>query len=159
MANLNLDILKKTSERPSIRTFSDLKLDLNVGITLNNELEKKEQILDIKSSNNLEAIQNSFISLITTTPGEKILNPTFGINFGDLLFLPVSEARALVIGENIISNITKFEPRIQVINLEVIADEEKQEYIINFEFTVPRFNNQPFNITGSLNKSGFTTFN
>ena len=34
---------------------------------------------------------------------------------------------------------------------------EQQEYIINFEYTIPRFNNQPFSIKGALNKSGFTT--
>jgi phage baseplate assembly protein W len=159
MANLNLDILKRATQRPSVKTFTDLKLDLQIGETFNDELNKKDQITDIKTSNNLDAIRNAFISLITTSPGEKILNPTFGINFGDLLFLPVSEPRALVIGENIVANVTKFEPRISIINLEVIAEEEKQEYIINFEFTVPRFLNEPLNISGTLNKSGFTTFN
>lgn len=159
MANLNLDILKRATQRPSVKTFTDLKLDLQIGETFNDELNKKDQITDIKTSNNLDAIRNAFISLITTSPGEKILNPTFGINFGDLLFLPVSEARALVIGENIVANVTKFEPRISIVGLEVIADEENQEYIINFEFTVPRFLNESLRISGALNKSGFTTFN
>lgn len=157
MAVINLDILKNPQQREDIRVYSDLKLDLQIGKTFNNELEKKGQIKDIQSSDNLDAILNSFISIITTSPGEKILNPTFGINFGDLLFLPVSEPRAQVIGENILVNVNKFEPRIRVINLEVIADEQQQEYIINFEYTIPRFNNQPFSIKGALNKSGFTT--
>lgn len=157
MAKINLDILKKPKERQNTSVFTDLKLDLVVGKTFNNELEKKGQILDIESSNNLDAIRNAFISLITTSPGEKILNPTFGINFGDLLFLPVSEPRATVIGENIVLNVSKFEPRIQIIGLEIIANEEKQEYIINFEFTIPRFNNEPFSIKGALNQTGFYT--
>tara|TARA_E500000318_G_scaffold39591_1_gene38136 strand:- start:7664 stop:8140 length:477 start_codon:yes stop_codon:yes gene_type:complete len=157
MAKINLDILKRPQDRPDIKVFSDLKLDLQIGNTLNDELEKKGQILDVQSSDNLNAIRNSFISLITTSKGEKILNPTFGINFGDLLFLPVSESRAQVIGENIVETVTKFEPRIKIISVEVIADEEKQEYIINFTYTVPRFNNQPLTIKGALNKSGFTT--
>ena len=157
MAKINLDILKRPQDRPDVKIFSDLKLDLQIGNTLNDELEKKGQILDVQSSDNLDAIRNSFISLITTSKGEKILNPTFGINFGDLLFLPVSESRAQVIGENIVETVTKFEPRIKIISVEVIADEEKQEYIINFTYTVPRFHNQPLTIKGALNKSGFTT--
>ena len=142
MARINLNILEKTDSKPDVSIFSDLKLDFKLGRTFNDELNKKDQITDIQISNNLDAIRNSFISLITTSPGEKILNPTFGINFGDLLFLPVSEPRALVIGENIVENVSRFEPRIQIIGLEVIADEIEQEYIINFEFTIPRFNNK-----------------
>lgn len=157
MAKINLDILKRNTEREDYNVFSDLKLDLKIGNTFNDELEKKDQILDIKASNNLDAIKNSFTSLLTTSPGEKILNPTFGINFGDLLFLPVNEDRALVIGENILLNINKFEPRIRIVNIDVIADEVEQQYVINFLFTVPRFNNEKFSIKGTLNKSGFTT--
>jgi|TARA_R110002012_G_scaffold289133_1_gene482066 phage baseplate assembly protein W len=155
MARINLSILEKTDKKPDVSIFSDLNLNFRLGNTFNDELNKKDQITDIKISNNLDAIRNSFISLITTSPGEKILNPTFGINFGDLLFLPVSEPRALVIGENIVENIARFEPRIQIVGLEVIADEVEQEYIINFEFTIPRFNNQNFSIIGALNKTGF----
>ena len=33
------------------------------------------------TSNNFNAIKNSFINLMTTSPGEKILSPTFGISF------------------------------------------------------------------------------
>jgi phage baseplate assembly protein W len=157
MAKINLDILKKPAERQNPFVFTDLKLDLKIDKTFNNELEKKGQIKDIQSSNNLEAIRNAFVSLLTTSPGEKILNPTFGINFGDLLFLPVTEPRAKVIGENIVFNINKFEPRIKIIGLEVIAEQQRQEYIINFEFTIPRFNNEPFSIKGALNQTGFYT--
>tara|TARA_A100000171_G_C2132889_1_gene147917 strand:+ start:601 stop:1080 length:480 start_codon:yes stop_codon:yes gene_type:complete len=157
MAKINLDILKKPAERQNPFVFTDLKLDLKIDKTFNNELEKKGQIKDIQSSNNLEAIRNAFVSLLTTSPGEKILNPTFGINFGDLLFLPVTEPRAKVIGENIVLNINKFEPRIKIIGLEVIAEQQRQEYIINFEFTIPRFNNEPFSIKGALNQTGFYT--
>lgn len=157
MAKINLDILKKPAERQNPFVFTDLKLDLKIDKTFNNELEKKGQIKDFQSSNNLGAIRNAFVSLLTTSPGEKILNPTFGINFGDLLFLPVTEPRAKVIGENIVFNINKFEPRIKIIGLEVIAEQQRQEYIINFEFTIPRFNNEPFSIKGALNQTGFYT--
>ena len=80
------------------------------------------------------------------------------MNFGDLLFLPVSKARGITIGETITNSIAGFEPRI-VINLaEVIADIETQEYEINLEITVPEFNNQSISIGGRLNKSGFYSY-
>jgi hypothetical protein len=44
-----------------------------------------------------------------------------------------------------------------LINVNVEANEELQEYILDIAYTIPRFNNESFNIKGSLNKSGFTT--
>ena len=88
MAKLNLDILRG-SDKPDKRIFSDLKLDLIIGEVKKEEALPNKQNIDIQSSDNLAAIRNSIISIITTSPGEKILNPTFGLNFGDLLFLPI----------------------------------------------------------------------
>ena len=107
------------------------------------------------SDDNLNAISNAFISLLTTTPGEKILNPLFGINFGDLLFLPVTEERADVIGSSILTNIEKFEPRIKILNLTITPAIEQQEYICDFIYTIPRFNNEKLNLKGKLSSSGF----
>ena len=98
------------------------------------------------------------INLITTFPGQKILNPEFGMNFGDLLFLPVSKARGTTIGETITNSIVGFEPRIKINLVQVIADIEKQEYEINLEVTVPEFNNSSLNLKGRLNKSGFYSY-
>jgi hypothetical protein len=100
MASINLDIISAPgSERDETAIYKDLHLDLSLDYTLSNELEKDLQITDITADNNVGAIRNALISLLTTSPGEKILNPLFGINFGDLLFLPVTEERANVIGQ------------------------------------------------------------
>ena len=103
-------------------------------------------------------IKNSLINLIKTFPGQKILTPEFGMNFGDILFLPVSKVRGLTIGETLNNSIAGFEPRINVDFIEVIADIEKQEYELNIQLTVPEFNNQPLSIGGRLNKSGFYSY-
>jgi len=156
MASINLDIISAPgSERDETAIYKDLHLDLSLDYTLSNELEKDLQITDITADNNVGAIRNALISLLTTSPGEKILNPLFGINFGDLLFLPVTEERANVIGSNIISNISKFEPRIKILNLAITPVIEEQEYICDFTYTIPRFNNQTLQLKGSLSQSGF----
>jgi phage baseplate assembly protein W len=156
MASINLDIISAPgSERDETAIYKDLHLDLSLDYTLSNELEKDLQITDITADNNVGAIRNALISLLTTSPGEKILNPLFGINFGDLLFLPVTEERANVIGSNIISNISKFEPRIKILNLTITPVIEEQEYICDFTYTIPRFNNQTLQLKGSLSQSGF----
>jgi len=156
MASINLDIINVLdADRDDTTIYKDLHLDLSLDYTLSNELEKDQQITDITSDNNVGAIRNALISLLTTSPGEKILNPLFGINFGDILFLPVTEERANVIGSNIISNISKFEPRVKILNLEITPVIEEQEYICDFTYTIPRFNNQTLQLKGSLSQSGF----
>ena len=156
MAKIKLDILKGV-ERPTTTIYKDLRLDLEIGKNLYNELQRDYQSFDIEADTNLAAIKNSFISILTTSPGEKILAPTFGINFGDLLFLPVTPDRGTIIGEAIVENVRRFEPRITILGLEVIANEDKQDYTINFTFTIPQFNNQKFTIKGDLSNSGFYT--
>ena len=158
MAKLNLDILRG-SDKPDKRIFSDLKLDLVIGEIKKEEALPDKQNIDIQSSDNLAAIRNSIISIITTSPGEKILNPTFGLNFGDLLFLPVSKIRAQNIGETIVNGLGRFEPRININRMNVSADIPNQEYQIDLVYEVPRFPNQSLNLAGTINKSDFTFYN
>jgi len=158
MAKINLDILKG-SEKTENKIFSDLRLDLKIGQIKGKEFLQSNENIDIESSNNVAAIRNSLISIITTSQGEKILNPTFGLNFGDLLFLPVSKFRAQNIGEIIVNGLEKFEPRITINSLDVEADIPKQEYNINIVYEIPRFQNQKLNLAGTINKSEFTFFN
>ena len=96
-----------------------------------------------------------FVNLLTTSPGQTPLNPLFGINFGDLLFLPVSEERADAIGSNIIDTVARFEPRIKLIKLTITPVIEQQEYICDFIYTIPRFNNERINLSGRLSRTGF----
>ena len=156
MAGLNLNILQNVNSGNSNSTvYTDLTLDLSLNYTYSNQLNKVPQILDIKVDNNLGAIYNSISNLITTTPGQKPLNPLFGINFSDLLFLPVTDDRALLIGNAIVLGIQKFEPRVVINNINVTPDPDKNQYTIGFNISVPQFNVQQVNIVGVLNKSGF----
>ena len=157
---LKLDILKPTREKnKDINViYNDLNLNMGVGIVKGDQIEKPDNLKDLKTATNFEAIKNSLINLITTFPGQKILNPEFGINFGDLLFLPVSKARAITIGESINNNVVGFEPRVKFNVIEVIADITNQEYELNIEISIPEFDNNPLNLKGKLNRSGFYSY-
>lgn len=155
---IKLNILEPIRDQREDIIYNDIDLNVNVGIVRGDNAESKENLKDLNTSVNFEAIKNSLINLITTFPGQKILNPEFGMNFGDLLFLPVSKARATVIGETINNTLVGFEPRIQISFIEVIADIEQQEYELNIEINIPEFNNNPLNLKGRLNKSGFYSY-
>jgi len=155
---INLNILEPSRNQTESVIYRDLSLNMQTGIVKGNNAESPENLKDLNTSTNFQAIKNSLINLITTFPGQKILNPEFGMNFGDLLFLPVSKARGISIGETITNSIAGFEPRININLVEVIADITKQEYEVNLEITVPEFNNQSISIGGRLNRSGFYSY-
>lgn len=157
MAEINLDILTQARPQKEDKViYNDLRLDLVLGYTNNNPLDKGKEIRDLLDDVNVEAIQNAFINLLTTSPGEKPLNPTFGIDFGDLLFLPVTEERADAIGTGIINNVSVNEPRVNIINLTITPDIDNHSYICNFTYSIPRFAGAKFNLSGNLSRSGFS---
>jgi len=156
MATISLQPIANTfSTRNNATVYSDLHLDIAIGNTYNNQLFKQQQILDIQADNNLAAIFNSIVSIITTTPGQKPLNPVFGINFGDLIFLPCTNDRALSIGNAIYQGINQYEPRVVLNNFNVTPVFDQYQYIITLSLTVPRFSTQQVTIVGTLDKSGF----
>lgn len=156
MAKIVVDFLKNVNnERNNTSVYTDLKMDLQLDLTYSNQLEKKQQITDIQTDNNDGAIRNSIVSIITTSPGEKILNPLFGCNFNDLLFLPVTEQRARLVGETILNAITRFEPRVQVVGINVTPVFDQFQYVVTIVLSVPRFKTQQITFKGTLDKSGF----
>jgi phage baseplate assembly protein W len=155
---INLNIIQTPRNQTENVIYRDLSLNMETGIVKGNDASNEKNFKDLNTSIDFEAIKNSLINLIKTFPGQKILTPEFGMNFGDLLFLPVSKVRGLTIGETLNNSIVGFEPRINIDFIEVIADIEKQEYELNIQLTVPEFNNQPLSIGGRLNKSGFYSY-
>lgn len=156
MAIINLDILSNVnSNRNNANVFTDLTLDLSLDSTYSNQLYKEQQNLDLKADTNLGAIYNSIANIITTTPGQKPLNPVFGINFGQILFQPVTDDRALSIGNAIYAGIQKFEPRVNIINVNVDPDPDNNQYTISLTVVVPRFSTQQVKVVGVLDKAGF----
>ena len=156
MASITLDILSNVnSNRNNANIYTDIHLDLQLNYTFNNQLNKQQQILDLNADTNLGAIYNSISNIILTSPGQKPLNPLFGIGFGDLLFLLGTTQRAMSIGNAILQGIQTYEPRVTVLNVNVEPMEEEQQYIITLSISVPRFNVQQVQVVGVLDKTGF----
>lgn len=155
MPAITLDILTNTSAgRAATDTYRDLKLDLQLNQLRNNQLFKDKQITDIDVEGNLGAIFNSITNIIITRPGQKPLAPPFGIGIENLLFQPVSDSRAALIGDEIYQGIVKFEPRVKVDLVEIEPREEEQEYIITIKLTVPKLKTTT-QLRGVLDRTGF----
>jgi len=155
VANISINSLKKTDKTEQGFTYSDLKLDLQFNYTVNNELLKNKEIKDSINSFDYDAIKNSIVNIFTTIPGQKLLNPYFGLNLAKYLFEPVNEETAAVIANDIIFGLNTYEPRIIIRNLDVLYSEENQTYTIGLTFTVPQIKNKELKLVGTLSNSGF----
>jgi len=152
MAAIVLDTFSAPEEGP---LYTDLLLDLKVDYTQNTQLEKRREIKDLQRSEDIGAIKNSLFTLFTTMPGQKILNPIYGLNLMQYLFVPVSVSQAQIIGESIFTGIKKFEPRVAIRNINVEADVENNQYSIAMIISVPSLSINEVTLVGVLNESGY----
>ena len=156
MATIKVQSLAEPKKAKSNFTYTDLKLDLEIDYTQNNEFLKNKEIKDLKIDYDYAAIRNSIYNLFTTTPGQRILNPYFGLELQKYLFLPVDEIRARLIGNEILRGLSTFEPRIKVNNINIAADALNQQYIVTLIVTAITIDpTTGFKFVGILSNSGF----
>lgn len=145
----------KIKDSPSKPTYTDLKLDLKQNTVKDPRLQSKNVVRDIVVSNDVEAIKNSLFNLFTTIPGQKILNPIYGLNLLQFLFSGINEINARAMGRVILNGISKFEPRIKVKKIFVVPDIENQTYEIGLRLDVPSLNITGLGLKGALSESGY----
>ena len=169
MATIKLQSLTLTPEEKNREyLYKDLHLDFTPvygrspfgAYTQNNELLRDQEIVDIVADYDLGAIRNSIYNLFTTIPGQKILNPFFGINLMQYVFESCDEDTANIIGNEVVRGVTTFEPRITLQKVQVAADPENQQYLITIIYTIPTLrasnDNTSFKLFGTLSTSGIT---
>jgi len=136
--------------------FKDLKFDLSTSYLKGNEMYSNRETIDLAGLIDRDAVINSLKNILTTTPGEKLLNPLFGLDLRDYLFEVVSENKAFFLAQTIFSGITIQEPRISVDFIEILADIDEMQYIINLDLSIPKLEIFHFSLKGVLNIDGYT---
>jgi len=136
--------------------YKDISFDLEPDTFLNAQLNRKESLKDVQALYDLEAIKNSIANAFLTAPGQKILNPRFGIDLRRFLFEPVNDFTTELITFDIEERLPTMEPRIRVRNVEVIPDEENNAYQISLQIDVPTLNITGIFIKSKLDTNGYT---
>jgi phage baseplate assembly protein W len=176
MASIKLNSIQQPKKPISAYTYSDLYLDLKMNYTKSNELLNQSEVKDLTVSYDYGAIKNSLFNLFTTVPGQKLLNPFFGLNLIQYIFEPCTKDTAELIGQAIYDGITTFEPRVEVKKVQVVAitakgrandpnssidvrfvpeDADANQYQVTLTINVPTISQNSFILVGSLNNSGF----
>lgn len=89
---------------------------------------------DVGKALGATAVKNSLLSIIKTNHYERLFNPEFGSNIHKLLFEPMNDLTVVRIKSVVEKALTAFEPRANVLNVSVEAQEDKNRYKVSVLF-------------------------
>ena len=99
------------------------------------------QTVDMTEKN--DDIQRSLHILLTTSVGERVMEPKYGCNMEDLLFESLDTSTKTLIKDKILTAILYFEPRITVNSIEInTQDELEGKLLIEIDYTVKATNSR-----------------
>ena len=91
---------------------------------------------DIASLTNIEAVKRSVRNLINTNFYERPFHPEIGSNVRSVLFEPVSPIVASVLERHVKDVVENFEPRAELIDVQVSDNADANEYRVQIKFYV-----------------------
>ena len=91
---------------------------------------------DLVSLSDTSAIARSIRNIVFTSPGEKFFNPDFGSRISESLFENVDNVSALAIEDEIKSSIINFEPRVNLLNTNVVPNPDDNEMNVTIEYEI-----------------------
>jgi phage baseplate assembly protein W len=158
--SIKLNIVRPTTEvEVALRNgylYKDIGFDLVNSYTDNVELYKDNENKDLKPIYDANSVLNAIKNIVTTSPGEKLLNPTFGVDLRDYLFETVSETRAFFIGTDLYNGLVDQEPRVSIERIDIVAVSDEQQYEIDLNISIPSLNINSISLRGILNNDGYT---
>lgn len=100
----------------------------------------------IELVSNVEDINQSLNILLSTSLGERVMQPRYGCNLGDYLFEPLSSSMIGYIKDRVTNAILFYEPRIKAENVQVTDegafDLIEGRFTITVEYTIPGTNSR-----------------
>lgn len=156
---IKIDSLKRSgAEDRSIDNgylYKDIKFDLDLQKNTRNELYSAAKPQDISSLEDARAIINSVKNILTTTPGQKLLNPRFGLDLRSYLFESISNVTSFFIVEDVYESLGLQEPRINLQTVAVTGYPDRSEYSINITLSIPTLEIFDLNLKATLNRDGY----
>lgn len=106
--------------------FKDISMSFQVN-PLNN---------DLISINNETAIARSVRNLVFTLPGERFFNENLGSKLSRALFENIDDISASIIQDEITNTINNYEPRVDLISVDVSPDYENNEFNVTINYYI-----------------------
>ena len=91
-----------------------------------------KEFFTVKSG--MDIISESITQILMTNPGERVGRPFFGVGLGRRVFEPMDELTSEDIKEQIVDQITTYEPRADLIDVVVEQDDENNTITVKIGF-------------------------
>ena len=135
--------------------YRDIFLDLTESYRFNTKrLDATVSSKELKTLTDYEAIINSVKNILTTVPGQKLLNPSLGVNLGNLLFSPCTIEQARLISEVIGKELSSQEPRANIKHVHVVGMPSDNTYFISITVSVPTIGQEQLKMSGIVTVNG-----
>jgi uncharacterized protein len=96
-----------------------------------------------------DRIRDAIWIVLNTSPGERVMRPTFGAGVRDFVFSPNSAVMRTRLSSAISKALVTWEPRIEIVNIDVSALDEPNLVNISIDYTI-RTTNELFNLVFPL---------
>jgi uncharacterized protein len=74
-------------------------------------------------------VRQSIMLILQTAKGERVMRPEFGARLTDLAFEPLSQATITLAEHYVKEALTRFEPRIEVLSVEITVRAPQQDHL------------------------------
>lgn len=126
-----MPIIRKTINKDNALVKSVIYKDLR-----NIFFENSTSQGDIETLENENAVGQSIINLILTTPGERLFQNDIGSGINRLLFENISPQTTGALNQLIKLAIENYEPRANLIGMDITPSEDENSYSISIIFSV-----------------------
>ncbi len=118
---------------------------LGVGWGFPVKLDESDNKANIKTARYEESVRQSIWIVLGTAKGERLMRPEFGCGIYDLVFEVNDESTAGRITEAVREALLAFEPRIDLKDVQVRAEQQGEIMLISIDYEV-RATNNAFNL-------------
>jgi len=115
-------------------TSTDIKTELFSDLGVNFQLHPGKR--DLVRLTDESSVKRSIVNLLLTDYHERFHQPYLGANIKHLLFEPATEDTLSLLRHRILTCISKFEPRANVISLRVTTTPDEHHVQVNMVFSV-----------------------
>jgi phage baseplate assembly protein W len=82
-------------------------------------------------------VRQSILLILQTAKGERVMRPDFGAGLQPLVFSPVNAATAALVQHEVRDALIRFEPRIDILSVDVTSDPKEQNLLlVNLQYRV-----------------------
>lgn len=108
---------------------------------------------DLIAIKNENAIARSIRNLVLTLPGEKPFNQDLGSNVSKAIFGNMDNITASIIRDEIENTIKNFEPRVNLLNVEVVPNFDNNEFNVTVQYEIIGIDVLPQQLTFALQQT------